>query len=94
VVGQEELDGIEVEDEEAVAQLLEIETGIEALKDEMRARMFTPKTALPFLNPGRLVRVLTQPPGAPSCRLRVPFGVCKDGRSLYCAMLLNLASFK
>jgi hypothetical protein len=54
---------IQVKDEEAVAQVLEIYTGIAALKDEVRAHMFTPRAALPFLNPGRLVKVLVDAPG-------------------------------
>lgn len=61
---QEEVDGVEVEDEEAVAQVLDIESGIEGLRREMRRYLFAPKTALPFLNPGRLVRVLKRLPGS------------------------------
>ena len=58
---QEERDAVVIEGEEDVAQyaaLLEQQAQAQA---DMRAILTRPRFALPFLQPGRLVSVLTQP---------------------------------
>ena len=56
---QEERDSIGIEDEEAVEQVATLLTQRTAARAEMRAIAMQPRHALPFLQPGRLARVLT-----------------------------------
>ena len=56
---QEERDSISIEDEDAVEQYAALLEQQAASRAEMRAIVMQPRHALPFLQPGRLVRVLT-----------------------------------
>ena len=56
---QEERDSIGIEDEEAVEQYAALLEQQAAAREEMRAIVMQPRHALPFLQPGRLVRVRT-----------------------------------
>ena len=59
MAAQEEREGISIEDEEAVEQYAALLEQRAAARAEMRAIVMQPRHALPFLQPGRLVRVLT-----------------------------------
>ncbi|PRW05917.1 superkiller viralicidic activity 2-like 2 isoform B [Chlorella sorokiniana] len=58
-----ERDGIAIEQEEKVQEFLALSQQLEKLRGEVRAIVSAPKNCLPFLQPGRLVRVL--PPEQP-----------------------------
>jgi hypothetical protein len=59
---QAERDAVQIEDEERVAEYLALSQQLGKLRRELRRVVCAPQHALPFLQPGRLVRVL--PPAA------------------------------
>lgn len=63
---QAERDAIEIEDEGRVEEYLALTQQLARLRREMRRVVCAPKHALPFLQPGRLVRVL--PPAEPAAQ--------------------------
>lgn len=58
---QAERDSIVIKDEDEVSQYAALLQQQEVIRAELRAIITQPRYALPFLQPGRLVRVLTQP---------------------------------
>ena len=58
---QEERDAIVVAEEEAVAQYAALLEAAAAARATLRSMVMQPRHVLPFLQPGRLVRVLAQP---------------------------------
>ena len=61
---QAEHAGMEIEEEGEVGSYMALLQGVLQKRGDLRAMANTPKHVLPFLQPGRLVRVLC-PPGAP-----------------------------
>ena len=59
-----ERDAVEIEEEPRVAEYLALARQATAQRAALRSATFAPKHALPFLQPGRLVRLLAPPPAA------------------------------
>ena len=59
---EQERDAVHIEDEDSVENYAGLKEQLNKLRAARRAAITTPKAALPFLQPGRLVQVL--PPGA------------------------------
>ncbi len=68
---QAERDAVVVKDEEHVAQYYAAQRQLVAARAEVRAIVCAPRYALPFLQPGRLVRVLAAPPAGEGAPVRV-----------------------
>ena len=61
---ESERDAVEIDDEPRVAEYLALARQAAAQRAALRSTTFAPKHALPFLQPGRLVRLLAPPPAA------------------------------
>ena len=53
-----------IDEEEAVEEYLDTMEHAAAMRAQIRAILHTPRNALPFLQPGRLVKLLRNVPGA------------------------------
>ncbi len=63
---QAERDAIEIEDEEQVSEYAELQQQEAESRSLVRSMVMQPRYALPFLQPGRLARVLTTTESAPA----------------------------
>ena len=61
---EEERDAVEIDEEPRVAEYLALLRQAATQRGALRSATFAPKHALPFLQPGRLVRLLLAPPRA------------------------------
>ncbi|CAL53584.1 Helicase, C-terminal [Ostreococcus tauri] len=59
---EKERDAVHIEDENAVDEYVKLQDGLDAMIRERRVVTNTPTYAVPFLQPGRLVRVCTKVP--------------------------------
>jgi len=63
---QADRDAIEIEDEEQVSEYAELQQQETESRSLIRSMVMQPRYALPFLQPGRLARVLTSAESAPA----------------------------
>ncbi len=63
---QADRDAIEIEDEEQVSEYAELQQQETETRSLIRSMVMQPRYALPFLQPGRLARVLTSAESAPA----------------------------
>ena len=75
-------DAIVIEDEDTVTQYHALNTQMERCRTEMRDIINQPKTILPFLQPGRLARIIVRAPLRFSCAIQ-PL-LCLPPRPLDC----------